>query len=310
MPKVIGKTALFGLIVTLAAAMVNGQALLRAKVDSMFVIASSREVKFRGLVQPAIDSVAAIGVVAVPVLIDKLDTKSARERVALVNIFKKIGPSAVPLLVNALGFNNSLVVERVCNVLGEIADSNAVTGLSATAVHPKWRVREEAIGSLGKIRSSRANGVVQSALDDSIGQVRKSAVVSSGQMKITSALPKLVSMLGDSFYGARLCAIGALKQFDTAQVVSLLADSLVSDNYLVGNLSCKLLGELATPKAIELLLLQTCSPDRSRRAQASVALVNADPNDKTGFQAKYRSLETDPLVLIQIESAIARRHGH
>ena len=45
---------------------------LKRKVDSLFVIASSGEVKYRDMVEPAKDSIAAIGADAVPILVDKL----------------------------------------------------------------------------------------------------------------------------------------------------------------------------------------------------------------------------------------------
>ena len=64
------------------------QSLMEQKVDSLFMIASSGDIKFKDLVKPAIDSLAAMGGEITPLLIDKFDTKSARERVTLMNIIK------------------------------------------------------------------------------------------------------------------------------------------------------------------------------------------------------------------------------
>ncbi|MCK4460786.1 MAG: HEAT repeat domain-containing protein, partial [candidate division Zixibacteria bacterium] len=99
------------------------------KFDSLFIIASSGGVQFREMVEPAKDSIAAMGEDVVPWLIDKFTTKSARDRWTIIHVLKRIGSPAVPYLVRALKRSDGLVVQRVCWALGDIADSAAVDPL-------------------------------------------------------------------------------------------------------------------------------------------------------------------------------------
>ncbi len=278
---------------------------LKRKVDSLFVIASSGEVKYRDLVEPAKDSIAALGAEVTPILIDKFTTKSARERWTIIKILKKIGSPAVPYLVSALKRLDGLVVQRVCWALGDIRDTAAVEPLLGVTSHSRWQVRDQAIGALGKIGDSRADDAVMLALADPIGQVRKSAVVACGKLKIERSVEALVHTLGDPFYGARLSAVDALLKMDTAIVLKVVADSLNSANKLVGHLGCRVLGAIGTDRAIELLLEQTKSPDPFRRAHAAVALIHADPEDNCGYYNRLVEQETDRLTKMKIQSAHA-----
>lgn len=283
----------------------RSQSALDKQIDSLFVIASSGEVKYRDLVDPAIEQIAALGPDAVPHLIGKLDTKSARERLTIINIFRKIGSPAVPDLLAALKLKDGLVVQRVCWALGDIKDSTAVKPLIAVCNHTNWQVRDQAIGALGKIGDNQADDAVMVAMTDSIGQVRKAASVSAGKLIIQEAAAELVSLLGDPFYGARMTALNSLLQLDTQLVVEIVTDSIHSDNKRVGNLCCQLLSKFATDPAIELLLNETNSPEPLRRGQAGVGIIRADPLDNCDYRKKFVPQETDRLTLLKFESAIS-----
>jgi HEAT repeat protein len=192
---------------------------LQQKLDSLFVIASSGEIKYQSLVGPAVDSIAVLGAEAVPYLVDKLVTKSARERVAITSILTKIGSPAVPYLIRSLSLDDEIIVQRVAGELGDIKDSSAAEPLMKVSNHKVWQVREQAVGSLGKIGAHAAGDVVTKALQDTIGQVRKSAAVAAGQFVLTADIPQLVHMLGDDFYGARMCAFHSLLRMDTTRVL-------------------------------------------------------------------------------------------
>jgi HEAT repeat protein len=280
------------------------QNLVDKRVDSLFAIAASGSVKFKDMVQPAIDSTAAMGVNAVPRLLEKLATKSPRERVTLVAIFKKIGIPAVPGLLTSLKLGEGLAVERAAYSLGDIGDSSAVDGLLAAAEHARWQVREQVIGALGKLHSHRADNAVMNALNDSIPLVRKSAAVSCGQLKIAESTSQLVHLLGDPFYGARMPASLALFGFDTTAVIKVLADSIKSDNQMLGNLACWVLGRLHRPEATALLVEQANSSNPERRSHAACALIESDPKQSSTFIDTYRKSETDSLALLRFESAI------
>ncbi len=277
---------------------------LKRKVDSLFVIASSGEVKYRDLTEPAMDSIAAIGVEAVPILIDKFTTKSARERWTVIWILQRIGSPAVPHLVNALKRPNGLVVQRVCWALGDIGDTASVEPIIGVTGHSRWQVRDQAIGALGKIGDRRADEAVLFTLNDPIGQVRKAAVVSSGKLTIEHSIRQLIHALGDEFYGARLAAAEALLKMDTAKVMAALTDSMTSANDYVGHLSCFILGEFGTDDAIELLLGQIESLNSDRRAHAATAIIKADPQDNCGYHQMLLDRESDRLTRLKIESTL------
>ena len=177
--SVIGLTAL---IVLLSATPVSSQSALKRKIDSFFKVASSAELKVRDQVEPAKDSIAAIGADAVPILVDKLDTKSARERMVVIQILKRIGSPAVPHLVRSLKNPDGLIVQRVCWALGDIGDSSAVDPLIEVTAHRRWQVRDEDFGALGDIGVMRSYDAVLVGFDDPIGQVRKAAVVAVGKI--------------------------------------------------------------------------------------------------------------------------------
>lgn len=273
-------------------------------VDSLFVIASSGELKYRDLVDPAIDQLASMGSEIVPHLVDKFTTKSARERLTIINILKKIGKEAVPYLISSLKNPNGLVVQRVCWALGDIKDSSAVEPLIEVTTHPRWQVRDEALGALGDIQDSKADDAVLYGLQDSVGQVRKSAAVSAGKLKILESTNVLIGRLGDSFYGARMSAEEALLKLDTSFVIDNLADSIHSNNHLVGGLSCDLLGKLSTDRAVEILYDNLQSSEEPITTEASLALIQADPKDLCGFRKVILQKVTDRLSLEKIESAI------
>lgn len=292
------------LLLTLAASTGRADSSLKRQVDSLFVIASSGEVKYQDLTDPAMDQIAAFGAEAVPILIDKFTTKSARERWTVIWILQRIGSPAVPDLVRALKRSDELVVQRVCWALGDIKDSSAVDGLMEICNHSRWQVRDQAVEALGRIGHQKASRVVMEALQDTIGQVRKSAVVSCGQLRVNEAAEELAGALGDEFYGARLMAVNSLLQLDTALVLTTLADSLNSQDTSVGNLACSVLGRIGGDDAMQWLLAQTSSSDPERRAHAAVALIQADPLDNCRFRSQYYDAETDRLVRLKIESAL------
>ncbi len=302
--NVIVKITLLFLFLFLMNNSISASSYLDKKIDSLFVISSSGELKYRDRVEPAIEALANLGIDAVPRLIDKFTTRSARERLTIINILKKIGSPAVPDLILALSRPEKLVVLRVCRALGDIKDSSAVKPLINVSGHPSWQVREKAVDALGKINDNQADQTVIAALSDSVGQVRKAAVVASGRLKINEAIEKLIHILADNFYGARMSAIEVLTKLDTTRVIRSIADSLNSANGLTGDLSCQVLGKLNHGDAHDLLIKQAASESASRRAQAAVALILSDPLDNCSVRQSIIDKETDRLVLLKINSAI------
>lgn len=186
---------------------------LKQKVDSLFIVATSGELKYRDLVGPAEDSLAALGTAGVPYLIAKLGTTDARERVGLENIFKKIGKPAVPLLNQALLATDSLQLARVGLMLNFMPDTSSVVNLLKVVKHPYYWVRYETIRVLGKIGDRRTTPTIKDALSDSNEIVRTAAAVSCGKIKDPFVIPFLMIALQDDYYGVRMSAMEALQNF-------------------------------------------------------------------------------------------------
>jgi HEAT repeat protein len=283
---------------------VNAQSAMEKRLDSLFVIASSGEVRFRDQNEPAMDSIAAYGAQAVPFLIDKFTTKSARERWTVIWTLQRIGSEAVPDLVAALDGEDGMVVQRVCWALGDIGDTAAVEGLIRINDHSRWQVRDQVARGLGKIGDPRGASTVERALTDEIGQVRKQAAVAFGQLGLNYSIDKVAHLLGDEFYGARWMAAEALLKLDTITVLDVLEDSLMSSNRVLGNVACWVLGKIATDEALQMLHTQAQATDPDRRSHALVALAVADPDDNCGFRQSLIENETDRFVLLKVNSAI------
>ncbi len=305
MSKVIPKFLYVAILLTVAIApTVSAKGEFERQLDSLFVIASSAEIQYQNLRDSAMNQIAAYKANAVPYLIEKFSTRSSWDKWTLIWIFQRIGPPAVPLLLEALKRPDDLVVQRVASVLGDIKDSTAVDGLVGVCKHQSWQVRDEAIGALGRIGSSRASEIAIEALKDSVGQVRKSAVVACGQLRVAESVEELVHCLGDDFYGARLTAINSLLRLETTVVVTVVSDSIDSPNQMLGNLGCRLLGRIGTDSALQILILQAESIDLERRAHAAEALAKADPGDRLNFRQRYFDAEPDRLARLKVESAL------
>ncbi len=293
--------SVFGLV--LISASIISASEIEDKVDSLFIIASSGEIRYRDMVQPAIDSIAAMGEAAVPRMIEKYDTQDARERHTVSKILEKIGSPAVPYLLEALSIDDTEKVSRICYTLGNIKDSSAVEGIIGVCDNDDWRVRSSAIGALGKIGDSRANETVTVYLADTVETVRKSAAVATGRLLIGEAIPSLVHMLGDTFYGARMTAAEALVKLGEKSVTTI-ADSLNSKNELLGNLGCTTLGRIGGIAAAYAVAPQLESVSSIRRTLAVEGILLSNSSLACGFVEVMAETETDPTVRFFIQQVL------
>lgn len=278
---------------------------LEKRIDSIFVIASSAELKYRAMVEPAKDSIAAIGVEAVPRLVELYKSNTARERRSVENILTRIGSTAVPILRKSLLLKDYRQVSRICYVLGEIKDSSAVADLINMASHGRWQVRSSCTGALGKIGDKLAEETVTMLLSDSVETVRKSAAVAAGRLLVETAIEKLVHMLGDNFYGPRMCAAEALVKIGHKSIKPL-ADSLDSENSMVGDLGCSTLGNIGGDLAAIGVALQLNSESSARRILAVEAIFQSNSSLACGLVELLSETETDPVVLFYINKTLSK----
>ena len=70
--NVIGLTLLVAILISLAGGSAAAKSAFEQKFDSLFIIASSGAIKYQDQTGPAMDSIAAMGVDVVPLLIERL----------------------------------------------------------------------------------------------------------------------------------------------------------------------------------------------------------------------------------------------
>ncbi|NIM06127.1 MAG: hypothetical protein GTN65_11070, partial [Armatimonadetes bacterium] len=148
--------------------------------------------KYRDQQQPAESTLVEMGEKAVPYLLEKLDTKSAREKWTLIRIFGKIGAPAVMPLVDSLKSENKEVTKLTIRILADIKDNRAVAPLVPLLDREDYNIRGHTCEALGKIADTSAFAPVSLCMEDSVEVVRKNAAVALGRMKDERAIPHLV----------------------------------------------------------------------------------------------------------------------
>ncbi|MGE5190465.1 MAG: HEAT repeat domain-containing protein [Gemmatimonadota bacterium] len=105
----------------------------------------------------ALALLARFGAAATRPLLDRLlnEPEAARRR-ALIAMTTRLGPAAVPAIVEKMGHPKWYFVRNLCVILGDIGDRRAVSSLMRAASHADARVRREAILAVGKIGAPEA----------------------------------------------------------------------------------------------------------------------------------------------------------
>ena len=261
-------------MITVISSSVRAGISVEQRVDSLFIIASSLDIKYRDQVEPARDSIAALGATAVPRLIEMLGTPYGYERVALEEIFKKIGAPATPLLNAALLTTDSLQLSRVALILSYLPDSSSVKNLLRVVDDKYYWVRYQTLRALAQIGDKRAASVVRRALKDDNELVRTMAAVAAGRLKDKELLTDLVKTLDDPYYGVRMAAHEELKNADCASKQALILASLTLPSTTIRK---QLLGIIAE---------DTCGYDLST---VRLYLADVDPVAQSlALRAAYR----------------------
>jgi HEAT repeat protein len=193
------------------------------RVERLFLMASSGEVRFRDMVEPAKDSLIAMGETAAIWLSRKLDATDAREQHTLAGLFDKIGAVAVPYVVPYLDSAGEYMPKNAARCLGRIGDTSATLPLIPKLNHELYAVRSQVATALGKIADKRATPPLIACLDgEPDSDVRKSCVVALGTIGDTSAATTVVRFLADPFYGVRQSAQTALTKMEPLPVGAMI----------------------------------------------------------------------------------------
>jgi HEAT repeat protein len=275
-----------------------------ARVARLFVWASAGEVQFAQRVQPAKDSLAAMGATAARWLAFRLWTSDARERLALADIYQKIGPTATPYLVPCLDSSGEDMPTNAARCLGRIADTAAVIPLLPKLNHRHYRVRSEVATTLGKIKDKRSvESLLTSLREDDDSDVRKSAAVALGAIGDARATAVLISALNDPFFGVRVSAQTSLTQLKPPPV-EMLIDAVSVMSGVARYSALVALGGCADQRARKTLLYFLQSQDPYERGFA-VEGLSFHPDKKTVRKiAALKRGETDPFVRAQIDRAL------
>jgi HEAT repeat protein len=183
-------------------------------LEELFVMASSSELQYEEMRQPAREKIIEMGVQAVPFLVERLGTTDARERHALEHLLENIGSDAVPTMLDMLEDEDDDHALRLgMRCLGLIGDSTATGFLARHSEHEDWKVRSSACFGLGRMKSAKATPYLVIRLHDENELVRKSAAVGLGDNEDPAALPPLVDGLYDSYYAVRYSSLYSIARF-------------------------------------------------------------------------------------------------
>ena len=278
---------------------IKGNEDTRKLVDSLFIVSNGVSEMYRDLAQPAESTLVAMGKQAVPYLMEKLDTQSAREKWTLIRILGKIGKPAVVPLIGKLDDLNKDVTELSVRILGDIKDTVAVRPLIKLLNQDNYNIRSNVCESLGKIGDKSAFQDLSLRMGDSVEVVRKSAAVALGRIKDVQAIPYLIRGLSDKHYSVRMTSANSLTELGEPSIKPLLAllDNSTGDALY---LTIESLGRLKSKQAVIPLIARLKDRDWATRAFTVEALEQI--GDPRGIRAiaELKKTETHPFVLGKI----------
>lgn len=110
-------------------------------------------------VDATLSLLSRFGSAAAKPLLDRLlnEPEAARRR-TLIKVMARLGPPAVPAILERMRHPKWYYVRNLSIILGEIGDRRAVSSLMRATSHPDARVRREAILAVGRIGAPEAVG--------------------------------------------------------------------------------------------------------------------------------------------------------
>ncbi len=200
-------------------------------------------------------------------LAGKLSTSDAREKWALIDIYRGIGRVATPHLTPALVTDNKDQLRTTCRCLAEIKDTAALAPIVPVTTHSDFTVRVEAVTAIGKIGGPRAAKLLDPFVADSVGLVRKAAIYGLSLLNEPSTSVLFMRALNDDYYGVRLVALDALAKLDSAAHAVILTE-LPFTTGRTKALLLRLCGQLSLRAAQREIERSLSEPDNSVRGWA------------------------------------------
>jgi HEAT repeat protein len=160
--------------------------------------------------QAAAAGLLAMGDVAVPALIARLNDKSIREG-AIAVILGRIGVAALKPLIEGLRSPDTEVRRGSAWAIGNMGhQAAAVEPLAAALSDPKPSVRAASAWAIGAMQGKAAAARIHPLLKDADAKVRLAACEALGRLSDASAVPGLVERLGDESEDVCFAAVLAL----------------------------------------------------------------------------------------------------
>ena len=197
-------------------------------IETLFIQASAASQKFQYLVKPAREKIIAMGDSAMPFLVDKLDTESARESHALYNIIPKIGIPAVPYLEKILQDSVAKKIRYSILLLGKIKDTTSFHILAKYANDKNPSYRKETIKALGNLEDERAIPILINGLKDSITSIRRESAIALQKINNETAIIPLIKATADKYQEVRYSAQDALVKIgeQSTKIIKTMFDQM------------------------------------------------------------------------------------
>ncbi|MBD3233279.1 MAG: hypothetical protein GF315_06100 [candidate division Zixibacteria bacterium] len=287
----------------------------RSTLDSLWIRASSGMIRHQDEVKPSKEALVEYGEEAVEFLVEKMDTRSAREMHTLVDILGKIGSVATDEVCEQLNSDDPYRVRLACRTLGRIEDSSAVECLLPHADDTLYTVRSGVASALGEIAHRSATETLLRLAQDEDYIVRKSATVSLGKMPFESVYQRLMANLSDDYYGVRYTAAASLAGYEKKAVPAI--KGYITENLNINStdlpqnrifsvaLAIDCLGKISDKKSSKMLKkIIDSDNDGIIRAYAARSLGEIGGKSNRKFLVKMENRETDPFVSQLLADAI------
>jgi HEAT repeat protein len=286
--------------------------------EELFLRASSSALQFEPLRAPSRRLLISNHEESMPYLVTRLDTDDPRERIALEDIFVKIGSPAVGALIDALAreierADTTRGARLAAGILGRIGDGAAVAPLVAARGHADWKVRGAIAEALGRIGDVAASPGLVELLRDPNEVVRKSAAV--GLARVAEAnedadaldeqgIDALLDALADPYYSVRWSAARALAATAEPPIEKLIGLAASAEEP-AGILAVYVLGETREKDAVRTLkgLLGSASWAASAHAAEALGKIGLSGGDRRDLE-RMLDRGVHPFVAHKIEEAL------
>lgn len=158
-------------------------------------------------------------------------------RKALATHLATLGEPVVPILLPMLADKRWYFIRNICVILGAVASSDSIPGLTACLQHGDIRVRKEAIRSLAKIGGRDAEAALIDILRGNNQELYPQAMASLGGIKSKRARAELLRILyaKDLFLQSlplKLNALAAIAMIGDKQLTPYLVEMLTERRLL------------------------------------------------------------------------------